>query len=181
MRRPPERGAPAARGFPWLLLLRDTRRPVPAETRRRRRRRCRTAAGTAGLPDYYISNRFKIIQRFKGKHLVTFESSNEWESLPQTLNLDINGNSCRQHIGDHAFYTHESAAYAFSLKGITISLEGGINGYWRSMNSELPELPEQLSGMTENVVHTNSFTVYATPKLEYWIKRVNLTLSLPRC
>ena len=134
---------------------------------------------TADLPDYYISNRFKIIQRFKGKHLVTFESSNEWESLPQTLNLDINGNSCRQHIGDHAFYTHESAAYAFSLKGITISLEGGINGYWRSMNSELPELPEQLSGMTENVVHTNSFTVYATPKLEYWIKRVNLTLNLP--
>lgn len=134
---------------------------------------------TADLPDYYICNSFKMIQRFKGKHLVTLESSNEWESLPQTLNLNVNGNSCRQHISDHAFYTHESAAYAFSFKGITFSLEGGINGYWRSMNSELSELPEQLPSMTENVVHTNSFTVYATPKLEYWIKRVNLTLNLP--
>lgn len=134
---------------------------------------------TADLPDYYICNRFKMIQRFKGKHLVTLECSNEWESLPQTLNLDVNGNSYRQHISDHAFYTHESAAYAFSLKGITVSLEGEINGYWRSMNSELPELPEQLPGMTENVVHTNSFTAYATPKLEYRIKRVNLTLNLP--
>ncbi len=134
---------------------------------------------TADLPDYYISNRFKIIQRFKGRHLVTFESGNEWESLPQTLNLDVNGDSYSQHIGDHAFYTHESAAYAFSLKGITVSLEGGMNGYWRSMNSDLPDLPEQLPGMTENVVHTNSFTVYATPKLEYRIKRVNLTLNLP--
>lgn len=134
---------------------------------------------TADLPDYYISNRFKMIQRFKGKHLVTFESHNEWESLPQTLGLDVNGNPYSQHIGDHAFLTHESAAYAFSLKGITISLEGGIKGYWRSMNSDLPDIPEQLPGLTENVIHTNSFTVYATPKLEYWVRRINLTLNLP--
>lgn len=134
---------------------------------------------TADLPDYYISNRFKMIQRFKGKHLVTFESHNEWESLPQTLGLDVNGNPYSQHIGDHAFLTHESAAYAFSLKGITISLEGGIKGYWRSMNSELPELPQELPGLTENTIHTNSFTVYATPKLEYWVRRVNLSLNLP--
>ena len=134
---------------------------------------------TADLPDYYVSNRFKMIQRFKGKHLVTFESRNEWESLPQTLNLDVNGNPYSQHIGDHAFFTHESAAYAFSLNGVTISLEGGIKGYWRSMNSDLPDIPEQLPGLTENVIHTNSFTVYATPKLEYWVRRVNLSLNLP--
>lgn len=134
---------------------------------------------TADLPDYYVSNRFKMIQRFKGKHLVTFESRNEWESLPQTLNLDVNGKPYSQHIGDHAFLTHESAAYAFSLKGITISLEGGIKGYWRSMNSELPELPQELPELTENAIHTNSFTVYATPKLEYWVRRVNLSLNLP--
>lgn len=131
------------------------------------------------LPDYYVSNKFRMIKRFKGKHLVTFESRNEWESLPQTLNLDVNGSTYRQHVGDHAFYTQESAAYAFMLKGITVSLEGGIKGYWRSMNSDLPDMPEQLPGITENVVHTNSFTVYATPKLEYWIKRINLTLNLP--
>lgn len=134
---------------------------------------------TADLPDYYVSNRFKMIQRFKGKHLVTFESRNEWESLPQTLNLDVNGNPYRQHIADHAFFTHESAAYAFSLKGITISLEGGIKGYWRSMDSELPELPQELPDLTENAIHTNSFTVYATPKLEYRVRRVNLSLNFP--
>ena len=136
-------------------------------------------AQRADLPDYSVRNRFKMIRRFRGRHLVTFESSNEWESMPQTLSLDVNGNAYRQHIGDHAFYTHESAAYAFSLKSITISLEGGIKGYWRSMNSDLPDIPEPQSGLTENVVHTNSFTVYATPKLEYWLRRVNLSLSLP--
>lgn len=131
------------------------------------------------LPDYYVSNKFKMIKRFKGKHLVTFQSVNEWESLPQTLNLDMNGEQFRQHISDHAFYTHESAAYAFNIKGVTLSLEGGIKAYLRSMDSQLPELPEELPGLTENVVNTNYLTVYATPKFEYWVRRVNLSLNLP--
>lgn len=134
---------------------------------------------SAKLPDYYVSNKFKLIKRFKGNHLVTFHSVNEWESLPQTLNLDMNGQHFRQYISDHAFYTHESAAYAFNIKGVTLSLEGGIKGYIRSMESQLPDLPEELPGLTENVVNTNYITVYATPRLEYWVRRVNLSLNLP--
>lgn len=134
---------------------------------------------SAKLPDYYVSNNFKIIKRFNGKHLVTFQSVNEWESLPQTLNLDMNGEGFRQHISDHAFYTRESAAYAFTIKGITLSLEGGVKGYLRSMDSQLPELPEELPELTENVVNTNFVSVYALPKLEYWVRRVNLQLNLP--
>lgn len=134
---------------------------------------------SANLPDYYVSNRFKMIQRFKGKHLVTFQSVNEWESLPQTLNLDMNSQQFHQHIADHAFFTHESAAYAFNIKGVTLSLEGGIKGYLRSMDSQLPELPEELPGLTENVVNTNYLTIYVTPKFEYWVRRVNLSLNLP--
>lgn len=134
---------------------------------------------SAKLPDYYVSNKFKLIKRFKGNHLVTFHSVNEWESLPQTINLDMNGQHFRQHISDHAFYTHESAAYAFNIKGVTLSLEGGIKGYIRSMESQLPDLPEELPGLTENVVNTNYITVYATPRLEYWVRRVNLSFNLP--
>ncbi len=138
---------------------------------------------SAKLPDYYVSNKFKMIKRFKGKHLVTFQSVNEWESLPQTLNLDMNDEQFRQHISDHAFYTHESAAYAFNIKGVTLSLEGGIKGYLRSMDSQLPpnidNLPDELPGLTENVVNTNYLTVYATPEFEYWVRRVNLSLELP--
>ena len=134
---------------------------------------------SAKLPDYYISNKFKMIKRFKGKHLVTFQSVNEWESLPQTLNLDMNSERFCQNISDHAFYTHESAAYAFNIKGVTLSLEGGIKGYFRSMDSQLPELPVELPWLTENEVNTNYKTVYATPKFEYWVRRVNLSLNLP--
>ena len=134
---------------------------------------------SAKLPDYYVANKFKMIKRFNGKHLVTFQSNNEWESLPQTLNVSLDGNNLRQHVGDHAFYTHESAAYAFSIKGITVSLEGGVKGYLRSLNTDLPDMPAELPGVTENVLNTNYFTVYATPKFEYWVKRVNFTLNVP--
>ena len=134
---------------------------------------------SAKLPDYYVANKFKMIKRFNGKHLVTFQSNNEWESLPQTLNVSLEGNNIRQHIGDHAFYTHESAAYAFSIKGITVSLEGGVKGYLRSLNTELHDMPEEIPGETKNVLNTNYLTVYATPKFEYWVKRVNFTLNVP--
>ena len=134
---------------------------------------------TASLPDYYIGNDFKLIKRFNGKHLVTFISKNEWESLPQKLSVSINDGTMCQHVKDHAFYTNESAAYAFSVKGITISLEGGVKGYFRSLNTELPDMPEEIPGETTNVLNTNYFTVYATPKFEYWVKRVNFSLSTP--
>lgn len=133
----------------------------------------------ADLPEYYVGNSLKLIRRFKGRHLVTLESSNEWESLPQTLDLDTDGRSLRQNVGDRSFHTRESVSYAFTLKGLTVSLEGGVKGYWRSMNSSLPELPAEVPGLTTNVVHTNSFTVYATPKLEYWVRRVDIVLSMP--
>lgn len=133
----------------------------------------------ADMPDYYISNSFKMVKRLKEKHLITFESRNEWESLPQALNININNSQYSQSVEDRAFFTHENVAYAFNIKGITISLEGGLKGYWRSMNSRLSGLPVELPDITENLVNTNSLTVYAKPKFEYWVKDVNITLDLP--
>lgn len=134
---------------------------------------------TASLPDYYVGNDFKIIKRFNGKHLVTFISKNEWESLPQNLECIMENGELRQQVKDQAFYTHESAAYAFSVKGITISLEGGVKGYFRTLNTELPDMPEEIPGETANVLNTNYLTVYATPQFEYWVKRVNFSLNAP--
>ena len=134
---------------------------------------------TASLPDYYAGNDFKLIKRFNGRHLITFISKNEWESLPQTLSVSMNDGFMRQQVKDHAFYTNESATYAFSIKGITVSLEGGVKGYFRTLNTELPDMPEKISGTTTNVLNTNYLTVYATPKLEYWVRRVNFSLNAP--
>ena len=58
-------------------------------------------------------------------------------------------------------------------------LEGGVKGYFRTLNTELPDMPEEIPGETVNVLNTNYLTVYATPKFEYWVKRVNFSLSAP--
>lgn len=127
---------------------------------------------SASLPDYFVSNEFKLIKRFQDKHLVTFRSINQWESLPQTLSVAIADDIMRQYISDHAFYTNESAQYSFTLKGITVSLEGGLKGYFRSMKATLADLPPDFTG-------TDYFTLYATPKFEYWIKKVNFSFDAP--
>ncbi len=134
---------------------------------------------SASLPNYYVCNNFKLIKRFKDNNLVTFQSVNEWESLPQTLVVATGVNSMRQHIGDHAFFTHENAAYAFSIKGLTLSLEGGVKAYVRKLDTELSDMPAEVPGLTRNVVNTDYLTVYAVPKFEYWVKKVNVTLNVP--
>ncbi len=137
---------------------------------------------SAYLPDYYVANKLKAIKRFnRGSktHLITFNSHNEWESLPQTLRVSLDGSTTRQHVSDHAFYTDENVSYAFSVKGVTIGLEGGVKAYLRSMDSQLPDMPEELPGITDNVVSTNYVTLYAKPSLEYWVNRVNIRLGLP--
>ncbi|MDE6269677.1 MAG: TonB-dependent receptor [Muribaculaceae bacterium] len=140
-----------------------------------------TNSQSISLPDYYVGNDFKLIQRFKGQHLVTFRSRNEWESMPQTLSVSTGDVNMNQRIKDHAFYTEESASYAFLLKGISISMEGGVKGYFRTMKSDLAnssDLPDTSDNLT-NLVNTNYAIVYALPSLEYWVKSIDIKFNAP--
>ncbi len=131
----------------------------------------------AKMPDYYVANRLQVIKRFGGKHLVTFSSVNEWESKPQRLSVEYPDESrFSQHISNHAFYTNERASYGFYLKGFNLSLEGGIQGYLRDMESNLEDA---VNGNTTGDVTTNYLSLYASPKLEYAFKKVELTLQYP--
>ena len=131
----------------------------------------------AKIPDYYVANRLQVIKRFGGKHLVTFSSVNEWESKPQRLSVEYpDERRFSQRISNHAFYTNERASYGFYLKGFNLSLEGGIQGYLRDMESNLEDA---INGNTIGDVTTNYLSLYASPKLEYAFKKVELTLQYP--
>lgn len=131
----------------------------------------------AKMPDYYVANRLQVIKRFGGKHLVTFSSINEWESKPQRLSVEYPDESrFSQRISNHAFYTNERASYGFYLKGFNLSLEGGIQGYLRDMESNLEDA---VNGNTTGDVTTNYLSLYASPKLGYALKKVELTLQYP--
>ena len=131
----------------------------------------------AKIPDYYVANRLQVIKRFGGKHLVTFSSVNEWESKPQRLSVEYPEESrFSQRISNHAFYTNERASYGFYLKGFNLSLEGGIQGYLRDIESNLEDA---VNGNTTGDVTTNYLSLYASPKLGYALKKVELTLQYP--
>lgn len=130
---------------------------------------------SASLPNYYIANNLKVIKRFAGRHLVTFNSLNAWESLPQTLSVS----NLTQSISDRAFVTDQNAAYTLVVGGVTMALEGGVKGYFRRFSSELPELPTELPGESVNTVNTDYVSLYASSKLEYNLRRVNFSFSLP--
>ncbi len=132
---------------------------------------------SAKTPDYYISNRLKLIKRMGGKHLFTLTSVNEWESKPQNLSVSYQDKkNLSQRISGMAFYTDEKIAYGFHLKGLTMSLEGGINGFLRNMSSELYMDKEYTDG---NNITTNYLSLYVTPKLEYAFKKIGITLEYP--
>lgn len=132
----------------------------------------------AKMPNYYIANRLKVIKRFGGSHLVTFSSINEWESKPQFLSVDYpDERISSQRISNHAFYTNERASYGFYLKGFNLSLEGGISGYLRNMESNF--VGNIASENKAGDVMTNYLSLYASPQLEYAFRKVELTLQYP--
>lgn len=135
----------------------------------------------ATIPDYYVSNNLKTIRRFGSKHLITFTSVNEWESKPQRLYVDyISKKELSQHLSDHAFYTNERAEYGFYTHGLKLSLEGGLTGYLRGMNSEVKgDIEGIIDESDKGAVTTNYFSLYASPKIEYALGKMEFILSYP--
>ncbi|EKU88512.1 carboxypeptidase-like regulatory domain-containing protein [Bacteroides oleiciplenus] len=130
----------------------------------------------ASLPNRKISNNFKLIKRW-GNHLITFNSVNQWNTLPQNLTVIRNGTS-KQTTDEHSFFSHEQVTYGFHFQGITLSLEGGAKAQFRSLNSQLTGVPDSLGANTQKWT-TNYIQLYVTPKLEYKYSRVELILESP--
>lgn len=134
----------------------------------------------ASLPDYYLSNDIKMIKRF-GRHLITFTSVNEWESMPQSLTVVNSKNDAAkiQNIRDNAFYSNEQAAYNFNLKRFNISCELGIEGYFKNMkNSANDDIYPNNTDISDNT----SFDIlktYISPKIEYKQNRMDFSLMYP--
>lgn len=130
----------------------------------------------ASLPRRKVSNDFKLIKRW-GKHLVTFHSSNEWNALPQKLTV-TRGGTVRQTTDEHTFFSHEQATYGFHVKGVTVSLEGGVKAQYRTLDNHLSGVPDSLEAESRKS-RTNYFQLYAIPRLEYKYKKVEFVLESP--
>ena len=132
---------------------------------------------SAWMPEYGVSNLLKLIKRFNNK-LVTFTSRNEWNSLPEKLTVIHDGQDYGQHIKQHAFYTDERASLGFVLDKVLLSLEAGVSGYFRNLDTNLFGVDRTDIEKTEALT-TDYLRVFASPKFEWKYKKLEFTLNLP--
>lgn len=91
----------------------------------------------ARMPEYSVGNLLKVIRRFGNNKLVTFTSRNEWNSLPEKLTVEHDGEKYGQRIKQHSFYTDERASLGFVFNRLLLSLDAGVSGYFRKLDTDL--------------------------------------------
>lgn len=133
---------------------------------------------SARMPEYSVCNLLKIIRRFGGNKLVTFNSRNEWNSLPERLTVSRDGEDYGQRITQHSFYTDERASLGFVFRRVLLSLEAGVSGYFRNLNTDLWGVDLQELTDREELT-TDYLRVFASPKLEWSYKKLELTFNMP--
>ena len=132
----------------------------------------------ADMPEYVVNNSLKVIKRFGNNKLVTFTSRNEWNSLPEKLAINHDGQYYGQKIQQHSFYTDEKASLGFVFNKVLLSLDAGLSGYFRKLNTDLfgVDLTDLVGA---EALTTDYLRVFAAPKLEWGYKKLELTLNLP--
>lgn len=133
---------------------------------------------SAWMPEYAVSNLLKVIKRFNNNKLVTFTSRNEWNSLPEKLTVNHEGQDYGQKIKQHSFYTDERASLGFVFNKVLLSLEAGVSGYLRNLDTNLFGVDRTDVTETEALT-TDYLRVFASPKFEWKYKKLELTLNLP--
>jgi hypothetical protein len=133
---------------------------------------------SARMPEYSVCNLLKVIRRFGGNKLVTFNSRNEWNSLPERLTVSRDGEDYGQRITQHSFYTDERASLGFVFRRVLLSLEAGVSGYFRNLNTDLWGVDLQELTDREELT-TDYLRVFASPKLEWSYKKLELTFNMP--
>ena len=133
---------------------------------------------SARMPEYSVCNLLKVIKRFGGNKLVTFNSRNEWNSIPERLTVSQDGKEYGQSISQHSFFTDERASLGFVFNRVLLSLETGLSGYFRNLDTDLwGVVIEGLKDRDE--LTTNYLRVFASPKLEWSYKKMELTFNMP--
>lgn len=130
---------------------------------------------SARMPEYSVSNLLKVIRRFGNNRLVTFTSRNDWSSLPERLTVSHDGQSYGQRISQHSFHTDERVSLGFVFSRLLLSLDAGVSGYLRRLDTDLYGM--DMAGA--EALTTDYLRVFASPKLEWGYRKLELTLNLP--
>ena len=92
--------------------------------------------------------------------------------------MSRDGEDYGQRITQHSFYTDERASLGFVFRRVLLSLEAGVSGYFRNLNTDLWGVDLQELTDREELT-TDYLRVFASPKLEWSYKKLELTFNMP--
>lgn len=124
-----------------------------------------------------LSNRLQWVKNI-GNRTFTLTSVNNYERTPEHLYVHREESEQHQRIVSSAFYTQTTGSYGWNLHPFTLSLNGGIAGVWRSMESDLQGIPDSLGALNFQSPF-KYWHVYASPKLQYKRNDWVITLDVP--
>ena len=124
-----------------------------------------------------LSNRLQWVKNI-GNRTFTLTSVNNYERKPEHLYVHREESEQHQRIVSSAFYTQTTGSYGWNLHPFTLSLNGGIAGVWRSMESDLQGIPDSLGALNFQSPFKYWY-VYASPKLQYKRNDWVITLDVP--
>lgn len=133
---------------------------------------------SATMPEYAVSNNLKIIKRFRKNRLITFTSLNEWISLPERIAIDYDGHNYGQNTKQRSFYTDEKASLGFVFNKILLSLDAGLTGYFRNLNTYQFGIDRGDFDGAETLT-TDYMRVFVSPKFEWKFNKLELTVNTP--
>lgn len=129
----------------------------------------------ADLPTFQADNQLDIVKRIKGQAL-TIESYNQFKHLPQDFSVIGSEKEVKQTVRSNQFYTNENVSYSIPYRRWVFSLQGGLQGLFRTLETELKGLEaEQYS----NDLHTHYLQLHVGPKVEYLSGKYTLTFNCP--
>ena len=124
-----------------------------------------------------INNRLQWIKNI-GSRTLTLTSVNSYEHKPQRMEVVRKESVQRQRIDASAFYTQTTGSLGWSISSLALSMNAGIAGLWRSMESGLQGVPDSL-GIFSFDAPFRYWHLYVAPKLQYRRNDWVVTLDVP--
>lgn len=126
----------------------------------------------AKLPKFTVRDDLYLIKRW-GKHLLSFNSGNIYETRPQRIQAD----SALQTLSQHYFETKTYVQGALLVGKMKLSTELGVNAAVHRLQSHLYGVPDSIGVSRVGDGRFGFCQLYANPEAEYRLRDVRFTLS----
>lgn len=125
-----------------------------------------------------FSNDLNIIKRFRNRAFV-INSFNLYNTNPSQLSIKREQRDEMQKVNSSVFYSHTNTSMSFFFSPVTLSLQVGVIGVSRKLESDLSGVEPELYKTTSNNMSMNYLNIYANPNIEYSKNDFEAKLNIP--